>query len=959
MRDDYVLMHPAARAARIVGHRLAVRWNEGTGADERAAVLERHALRPVTLTRDDAARVLATVAPQRPIAASDAPAAPADAAEIPAAAGRPPGFDSNQSAGLAMVETSAGTPLSTREADALQAEPAVLWISPVFQAAGTEGPQSQFAVNPARLYVSPSLAAGLDTAAGAPVPFTVNAARTAALHSTLVCLEIGEPSFAQGRSAMDLADWLAGREDAAPARTAAPGDVQFETIPLLSPLVCGCGGSAPAPHAAAPFVPNDPLFPQAWGLARMDAPGAWSIARGAPEVVVAVLDQGVDLSHPDLALYPQSWNTSTDTPNGGPTGPHGTACAGIVAARGNNALGGIGVAPGCRVMAIATLTFADVDVAEGLYFAADNGARVVSMSFGAYPSWNIWNFNLIRDALQYCHDRGLVLVAAAGNENAPVSRFPGSDARTICVGGLNRADQRKHIGDSSAEPFWGACYGPDLDVIAPCLQIPTTDIQGAPGYTPGDYDPAFDGTSAATPHVAGLAALILSRCPELTNVDVRQVIESTCDKVSPSLYPYGYVAAKPSGSWHQETGYGSVNARAALVAAVRRCPVPEPCCDEPKVCLEPTPCECRAPAAPPWLPFDQCMTWYQTVIVPNPAAPRRLIRVVYEHRLCAKGRRQGPLLYTTTLLPGETIRLYHYERFRRVTSATERVTVSTSFRNSMAELYETRQLVVTDSLFHSTTGSSKSADMGGGFNFLGFGSHASASAGIETSTEVGLNIHAVSESFSQVAVAASQAVDAERSVVVSNYEDHEVQDVTQRTISNLNHCFAVTYYVRRVMEVYTVSTVVKQVDWADYDIRTAQAARTVDIRARRTTLASFLGFSAATASPPAPPPAPAWRPLHEADQSVRVQYAEWLRRVPRVGDVVEAPHDIALPTDGVLYEAELAHCSSCEPARGMEVLVALERAQCDARKVCVEGEMMETEVERRRALLAGGVLAPF
>jgi hypothetical protein len=77
------------------------------------------------------------------------------------------------------------------------------------------------------------------------------------------------------------------------------------------------------------------------------------------------------------------------------------------------------------------------------------GARVVSMSFGVYPSWMIWNFAIIEAALQYCHDKNVVLVAALGNENQNVSRFPGSDPRTICIGGSNRDDVRKAIGDAS------------------------------------------------------------------------------------------------------------------------------------------------------------------------------------------------------------------------------------------------------------------------------------------------------------------------------------------------------------------------------------------------------------------------------------------------------------------------------------------------------------------------------
>jgi hypothetical protein len=932
MRDEYVLTHPVAGRARIVENRIAVRWREDTPAEERAAVLERNGLEPIALSAGEAARIVADVS-----------GAGREAAPVPAA--RPPGFETNQSAGLSMVEARPGVLHSAEVAERLEAEPPVMWISPVFQAEGTTGPQSQFAVNPGRLYVAPSVAAVLDGAEDAPVRFKVDAARTAALHSRQVCLVIDRPSFARGQSSMDLADWLAERSRAslAPPPSAA-GEVQFETIPLLSPALCGCGGetrAAAAASAAAPFIPNDPLFSQAWGLARVQAPEGWSVTQGCPEVVVAVIDQGVDLGHPDIALHPQSWNASTDTPNGGPVGPHGTCCAGIVAARGNNALGGIGVAPRCRIMAIATSTWADMDIAEGLYFAADHGARVVSMSFGAYPAWNIWNFAPIRDALQYAHDRGLVLVAAAGNENIPVSRFPGSDARTLCVGGSNRADERKRTGDTSSEPFWGACYGPDLDVLAPCLEIPTTDIRGAAGYTSTDYQPAFDGTSAATPHVAGLAGLLLCLCPELTNVDVRHLIESTCDKISPALYPYANVGTKPSGTWHSETGYGRINVKSALEAATRQCPTRDECCDGPHVCLEPTPEACRAPEAPPWLPFDHCMYWYEPVIVRCPSRAGLLVRVMYEHCVCAKGRQQGPLLYSTTLLPGETIRLYHYERFRRVHSDTERVTVSSSFRQSVSTLSATRSLVVEDLSQRSSVSGGASSGISASTGLIGKlfgGGSASAGASVQTSSESSLSVHNVAEAFQQVATAASQQVDAERSVVVSNYEDAEVRDVTERTIANLNHCFAVTYYARRVMEVYSVCTRVTQVDWATVAAEPVGRLRFV------------------LAAPPSPP---VWRPLEKLDIGNDRATAEWVGRVPRVADMAESPHEVMLPTDGVLYETELAHCSSCEPARGMEVLIGIERAQCEARRLCLETELMELEVERRRALLASGVLAPF
>src|SRR5204863_7912250 len=148
------------------------------------------------------------------------------------------------------------------------------------------------------------------------------------------------------------------------------------------------------------------------------------ISESDPNVVVAVLDQGVELAHPDLNLWPISYSTITHTIcNGGPVGNHGTACAGIISGKIENSLGVAGLAGKCRVMAIAT-NFADTEVAEGLYFAADNGARVVSMSFGVYPSWMVWDFAIIEGALQYCVDKNVVLVAASGNENQNTCRFP-------------------------------------------------------------------------------------------------------------------------------------------------------------------------------------------------------------------------------------------------------------------------------------------------------------------------------------------------------------------------------------------------------------------------------------------------------------------------------------------------------------------------------------------------------
>jgi thermitase len=670
-----------------------------------------------------------------------------------------------------------------------------------------------------------------------------------------------------------------------------------------------------------------------WGLQRTNVPRAWEIARGSAAITVAVIDEGVQLNHADLSLHPQSWNASNDTPDGSPTGNHGTACAGIIGASLDNSQGVAGAAGGVRIMAIATATWADVDIAEGLYFAADNGARVVSMSFGVYASWNTWDFSLIQDALQYAYGKGLLLVAASGNENQSQARFPGSDARTLCVGGSNRSDERKRIGDTSSENWWGASWGPDVDVVAPCLEMPTTDRLGALGYAAGDYYDRFNGTSSATPLVSGIAALMFSSRPSLTNVDARRLIESTCDKISPAIYAYANTGTKPSGTWNAEVGYGRVNAERALLAA---CALGEDkgeeCSGCGGECIEKTPKACRAPAAPPWLPFDRCLMFYEARAfdLPNLQDRRLQVRVVYEHCLSLLGRQQGPLLYSVTLLPGEKVRIFEFDRYRRVKSSTERVSVHTSFRQTMSALSQSRRSssssAYTDALVDIRSHADTSVSAGGGLAGFFGAPQVKGETGVDTQTTVasGASTSTVAEQFTQIAVTASQAIEAERSLVVSRFEENEHQTTTERTLQNDNHCYAVTYYVRRVNEVYTVHTRVASLEWR-------------------------LGDGA-------------WRSFEDTDglsDGIRKLLEEVRRQLPKPGDRREDPRQITLPTDGTLYEAELAHCSSCEPMREAEETIRLERLRLGARRECLQTELLELELERRRALAASASAAPL
>ena len=823
----------------------------------------------------------------------------------------------NQTEGLSWVQGAGGKPVPPDAAAKLEASDLVEWVSPGFRGGKTGA--EVFAINPTRLYIKQS---ALDRAGGLSALGTgvaMDSTRTSRLPG-YVALSVEDPSYSGGSTAIDIASAAASALVKQGASAAASSPFTYETIPFLSPAA-QVGRCRPP---VTEFTPNDPMFAQQWGLHRTSVPRAWTIVRGSPQVTVAVIDEGVQLDHPDLKLHPQSWNASTDTPDGSPTDNHGTACAGIIGARLDNTAGVAGVAGGVQIMAIATATWADVDIAEGLYFAADNGARIVSMSFGVYPSWG-WDFNIIQDALQHAHDRGLLLIAASGNEDGAQARFPGSDARTLCVGGSNRSDERKRTGDASSENWWGASYGPDVDVVAPCLEMPTTDRLGADGYSGGDYHERFNGTSSATPLVAGIGALLFSLRPSLTGVEARYLIESSCDKVSPNLYAFTNVGTKPSGTWNSEVGYGRVNAERALMAACALDDEEEgECIGCGNGCAEHTHGSCRGPSPVPWITADRCITFYEGRTFDSGLDDRRLqIRIVYEHRLCLIGRQQGPLLYTTTLLPGEEVKIFEFDRFRRVKSETERVSVHTSFRQTMSALSQSRRSssasAYTSILNDVRTHADTSVSAGGGLaGILGL-PEVRGESGFETQTTVasGASARTASEQFSQLAVTASQAMDAERSLVVSRFEESEHQNTTARSLKNENHCFAVTYFVRRVNEVYETSTRIESVEWR-------------------------LGDGP-------------WRSFKDTanlPDGVRELLDALRRQLPRIGEVVTDPRRITLPTDGTLYESELAHCTSCEPVREAEEQVKLEHLRLSARKKCLEVELLAMEVERRRTLLA-------
>jgi len=308
-----------------------------------------------------------------------------------------------------------------------------------------------------------------------------------------------------------------------------------------------------------------------------NAHAAWDESQGygSSSVVIAILDSGVDAGHPDLLQVP-GYDIGDDDSDPTDYGGHGTACAGVAAGITNNLIGVSGVAGGCSIMPVKVdgvggITFSAITA--GIYYAADHGADIISMSIGAYMA----EFEPTDTAITYAYNRGVTLLAATGNHNFDQISYPAYHPKVIGVGAASPDGVRKRSGNNEEvnpdvvpdpngstvdeERWWGSNYGgtvPDtpgaVDIIAPTI-LPTTDIQGPNGYDDGDYSNYFNGTSCATPYAAGVCALILSANPTFTPSQVRNQLLKTAQDV---------VNVESGSGWDRYSGYGFVDAAAAV-----------------------------------------------------------------------------------------------------------------------------------------------------------------------------------------------------------------------------------------------------------------------------------------------------------------------------------------------------------------------------------------------------------
>lgn len=347
-------------------------------------------------------------------------------------------------------------------------------------------------------------------------------------------------------------------------------DAQIPQILAALPHLSSVRWAEPNRMQRVTFYPNDPLFPDQWGLEKVAAQDAWDITVGSADVPIAIIDTGCEMDHPDLVS--SFWTNQDEIPDNGldddgngfvddihgwdfvdaPTFPtagdylirdndpsdemgHGTAVAGICGAAMHNDLGIAGVAAGCPLMILRAGNMEgflqEDDVASALLYALDNGARVVNMSFGdtqASP--------MLEDVINYAYQGGLLMVTAAGNGGDTGLIYPAAFGPTLSVGACTEEDERASF----------SSYGNSLDLLAPGTNILSTVL----GQAYDEYQ-GGNGTSYSAPFASGVAGLVLSLHPQWGPQEVISVLKTSAQDIGPT-------------GWDPESGQGILRADQAV-----------------------------------------------------------------------------------------------------------------------------------------------------------------------------------------------------------------------------------------------------------------------------------------------------------------------------------------------------------------------------------------------------------
>lgn len=356
--------------------------------------------------------------------------------------------------------------------------------------------------------------------------------------------------------------------------------------------------------------PNDALFFRQWNMLNTGAPShwngvesadmnvldAWQLTMGSPDIKVAILDSGVDTLHEDLVdnLLP-GYDARGEGTNGYPTpnfkeDGHGTCCAGIVAAVANNGIGVAGVAPKCKIIPVRVFNYLNLggsfgvqpwstgeQFADGITWAWREGKADVASNSWGIPDYILAAIDddgsqvaLVSEALREAITQGreglgTPYLFSTGNDGLTdtIPIWPARMPETIGVNATSMCDQAKTDTSCDNETWWAGNWGTGVDISAPGVKIPSTDMTGTKGYKPAEYYNTFNGTSAACPNAAGVMALILSANPIIPAAEARRIISVTADTVGGYHYTKDTVAY-----WSKDLGYGRVNALAAVQLAL-------------------------------------------------------------------------------------------------------------------------------------------------------------------------------------------------------------------------------------------------------------------------------------------------------------------------------------------------------------------------------------------------------
>ncbi len=285
---------------------------------------------------------------------------------------------------------------------------------------------------------------------------------------------------------------------------------------------------------------NDPYSSNTyqWYLNTISAPQAWGITSGSSDIVVSVVDTGVNASHPDLVgkvLAQDGYDFANNDSDASDDNGHGTAAAGCISPTTNNNIGIAGVSWNAKILPVKALwqdgSGSHSAIANAISYSADYGADIINLSLGG-PT----NSRTLNDAVQYAWNKGAVIIAAAGNEGNTIVNYPAGYNNVVAVSATNESEQRASF----------SSYGSFVDISAPGDRIATLALNGGYVY---QY-----GTSFASPIVAGVASLIASSPNNLSNNQIVDILTSEVDDLGASGYDI-------------EFGHGRVNALKAVEAA--------------------------------------------------------------------------------------------------------------------------------------------------------------------------------------------------------------------------------------------------------------------------------------------------------------------------------------------------------------------------------------------------------